>query len=90
MVNFSYELYRLSPNNPSTWLKLYNEGSKLSTAIIRVNSELRKNGVTIVDSIETDEYGKFVHILDPENNKIELWEPVDSIFTKMYEGKTTK
>ena len=52
--------------------------------------ELRKNGVTIVDSIETYEYGKFVHILDPENNKIELWEPVDSIFIKMYEGKTTK
>jgi predicted enzyme related to lactoylglutathione lyase len=52
--------------------------------------ELRKNGVTIVDTIETYEYGKFVHILDPENNKIELWEPVDNEFTKSYEGKTTK
>jgi len=30
-----------------------------------------------------DEYGKFVHILDPENNKIELWEPVDQVFTDM-------
>ncbi len=39
--------------------------------------ELKKNGVTIVDSIEEFEYGKFIHILDPENNKIELWEPVD-------------
>ena len=52
--------------------------------------ELRNNGVTILDSIESYEYGKFVHILDPENNKIELWEPVDSVFTRMYEGETTK
>lgn len=52
--------------------------------------ELKKNGVTVVDSIETYEYGKFVHILDPENNKIELWEPIDSEFTKTNEGKTTK
>jgi len=52
--------------------------------------ELKKNSVIIVDDIESYEYGKFVHILDPENNKIELWEPVDSIFTKLYEGKTTK
>ncbi len=37
--------------------------------------ELKMNGVTVVDSIETYDYGKFVHILDPENNKIELWEP---------------
>lgn len=52
--------------------------------------ELRESGVTILDEIESYEYGKFVHILDPENNKIELWEPVDSVFTEMYEGKTTK
>lgn len=52
--------------------------------------ELRSNGVNVLDSIETYEYGKFVHILDPENNKIELWEPVDEVFTKMYRGKTTK
>ena len=52
--------------------------------------ELKRNGVTIVDDIEVFEYGKFVHILDPENNKIELWEPVDTVFTKLYNGKTTK
>lgn len=51
--------------------------------------ELKKEGVQIVDEIETYEYGKFVHIIDPEGNKIELWEPVDDEFTKMYEGKTT-
>lgn len=38
---------------------------------------LKEEGVTIVDEIETYDYGKFVHILDPEGNKIELWEPID-------------
>ncbi|MDF9794890.1 putative enzyme related to lactoylglutathione lyase [Catalinimonas alkaloidigena] len=52
--------------------------------------ELKASGVKVLDEIESYEYGKFVHILDPENNKIELWEPVDSVFTKLYEGKTTK
>jgi len=51
--------------------------------------KLKKNDVTILDSIEPYEYGKFVHIMDAEGNKIELWEPVDSIFTEMG-GKTTK
>ena len=52
--------------------------------------ELKKSGVEILNDIETYEYGKFVHIMDPDGVKIELWEPIDSIFTKMYEGKTTK
>jgi len=39
--------------------------------------ELKKSGVTIVDSIESFDYGKFIHIMDPEGNKIELWEPID-------------
>jgi predicted enzyme related to lactoylglutathione lyase len=39
--------------------------------------ELKKEGVTIVDKIEAFDYGKFVHILDGEGNKIQLWEPKD-------------
>jgi predicted enzyme related to lactoylglutathione lyase len=39
--------------------------------------QLKKEGVTIVDKIEDSEYGKFVHILDLEGNKIQLWEPKD-------------
>jgi predicted enzyme related to lactoylglutathione lyase len=46
---------------------------------------LREAGVTILDKVETFDYGKFVHILDPEGNKIELWEPVDEVFDKFYE-----
>lgn len=37
--------------------------------------QLKKEGVTIVDKIETYEYGKFIHIMDIEGNKIELYEP---------------
>jgi predicted enzyme related to lactoylglutathione lyase len=39
--------------------------------------ELKKEGVTVLDNIETYDYGKFVHILDVEGNKIELWEAGD-------------
>ena len=39
--------------------------------------ELRKEIVTIVDKIEDSDYGKFIHILDIEGNKIQLWEPKD-------------
>lgn len=38
-------------------------------------SKLKENGVTILDDIATYDYGKFVHIMDAEGNKIELWEP---------------
>lgn len=37
--------------------------------------KLRSNGVTILDEIATYDYGKFIHIMDTEGNKIELWEP---------------
>ena len=39
--------------------------------------KLKENGVTIVDSIATYEYGKFIHIMDTQGNKIELWEPIE-------------
>ena len=52
-------------------------------------NKLKKNGVIILDSIESFDYGKFVHIMDAEGNKIELWEPIDSVFTNMG-AKTTK
>ena len=38
--------------------------------------QLKNEGVTIADNIETFDYGKFVHIIDVEGNKVELWEPV--------------
>jgi predicted enzyme related to lactoylglutathione lyase len=55
--------------------------------------QLEKEGVTITDKIETYDYGKFVHIIDAEGNKIELWEPNDIEYEKLGEqigSKTTK
>ena len=42
--------------------------------------KLGDEGVTIVGDMETYDYGKFGCILDPEVNKIELWEPIDNAF----------
>lgn len=39
--------------------------------------ELKSAGVTFVDELQSYDYGKFVHIMDPEGNNIELWEPAD-------------
>ena len=50
--------------------------------------KLKEEGVTVLDEIESYDYGKFVHILDPEGNKIELWEPVDDIFDSGVTGRT--
>lgn len=55
--------------------------------------QLRNEGVTITDSIEAYDYGKFVHIMDVEGNKIELWEPNDLVYENMgiqMGSKTTK
>lgn len=57
--------------------------------IEKLVENLKEAGVEIIDEIVSYEYGKFVHILDLEGNKIELWEPVDKVFTDMG-GPTTK
>ena len=36
--------------------------------------ELKKEGVTIVEKMEVYDYGKFIHIIDGEGNKVQLWE----------------
>ncbi|MCF4100353.1 VOC family protein [Gillisia sp. M10.2A] len=42
--------------------------------------ELKKEGVQVMDEIQTVEEGKFGWIVDLEGNKIELWEPNDKAF----------
>ena len=51
--------------------------------IEKLVKNLRKIGVEIIDEITTYPYGKFVHILDPEGNAIELWEPKEAFFDTM-------
>ncbi len=41
---------------------------------------LKDEGVTVVGEMEEHPYGKFGWIMDPEGNKIELWEPIDDGF----------
>src|SRR5262245_23487850 len=41
---------------------------------------LKAEGIQQIGEIETYDYGKFGWIMDPEGNKIELWEPVDEKF----------
>lgn len=47
----------------------------------RLLEQLRNEGVQVADKIEESEFGKFGWVVDPEGNKIELWEPP--------KGKTT-
>ncbi|NMH28240.1 VOC family protein [Flavobacterium silvaticum] len=37
--------------------------------------KFKQNGVTILDDVTTYDFGKFLHIMDADGNKIELWEP---------------
>lgn len=52
--------------------------------------QLKLEGITIIDEIAEYEYGKFVHILDPEGNKIELWEAFDPPYENMVGDNVTK
>jgi predicted enzyme related to lactoylglutathione lyase len=37
---------------------------------------LRRNGVNVLNGPELHENGKFAWIVDPEGNKVELWQPM--------------
>lgn len=56
--------------------------------LVEMVEDLKREGVTIVDTIETFDYGKFIHIMDIEGNKIELWEPVDVEYNKIVTSRT--
>lgn len=75
---------------PSTKEFMINYRVENLTALVE---QFKKDGVTVTDTIETYDYGKFVHIMDLEGNKLELWEPNDVEYEKMGEqmgSKTTK
>ena len=81
--------YRRASSSLATY---FSEGALINYRVQNIEGlvrKLRENGITILDNIEAYEYGKFVHIMDPEGNKIELWEPIDSFLTNMG-VKTTK
>jgi len=36
---------------------------------------LKSEGCNVLDRIDDSEYGKFAWVIDPEGNKVELWQP---------------
>ena len=36
---------------------------------------LRKEGCNVLEKMDDSEYGKFGWVIDPEGNKVELWQP---------------
>ena len=52
-------------------------------------AQMKMAGILPIDTVQKTSYGNFVHLMDPEGNKIELWEPNDVEFAKMG-GITTK
>ena len=42
------------------------------TALLKV---LREEGCNVLDKFDDSEFGKFGWVIDPEGNKVELWEP---------------
>lgn len=73
--------------------KYFNPGEKEFMFNYRVDDleklleVLREEGVEVVGEMETYEYGKFGWIMDPDGQKIELWEPNDKVYEKMGEGE---
>jgi predicted enzyme related to lactoylglutathione lyase len=40
---------------------------------------LREEGVQVDPKVEEADYGKFAWIMDPEGNRVELWEPPKAV-----------
>lgn len=50
--------------------------------------QLKEAGVTIAGEMEIFEYGKFIHIIDCEGNRVELWEANDEQYGRMLNAVT--
>ncbi|MBT8321344.1 MAG: VOC family protein [Eudoraea sp.] len=48
--------------------------------LVELLDTLKEEGVTVIGEMQEYDYGKFGWIMDPEGNKIELWEPIDKAF----------
>jgi predicted enzyme related to lactoylglutathione lyase len=43
--------------------------------LLAVVAALKAEGCNVLDKIDDSEYGKFAWVIDPEGNKVELWQP---------------
>jgi predicted enzyme related to lactoylglutathione lyase len=59
--------------SPSTSSFMINYRVDDLTALV---AQLKSNGVELIKGPDVDETGKFAWVMDPDGNKVELWEPV--------------
>ncbi|MFN8521658.1 MAG: VOC family protein [Chloroflexota bacterium] len=80
-----------SEGNPTTGMTIWNvteadtEYFAPSTSPFMINYRvadlhalvrtLREEGCTVMEKVDESEFGKFGWVMDPEGNKVELWEP---------------
>lgn len=57
---------------PSTATFMINYRVEDLHALVKV---LREEGCNVLDKIDDSEYGIFAWVVDPEGNKVELWQP---------------
>ncbi len=63
---------------PSTWFHPSDASFMINYRVDDLDQmldDLRREGVQIVGGPDADENGKFAWVLDPDGNKIELWQP---------------
>jgi predicted enzyme related to lactoylglutathione lyase len=66
--------------NPSDKPFMINYRVENLTALLE---QLKQEGVEIVGEMQEFDYGKFAWIMDPDGNKLELWEPVDEVLNNI-------
>jgi predicted enzyme related to lactoylglutathione lyase len=57
---------------PSTATFMVNYRVEDLHALVKV---LREEGCNVLEKVDDSEYGKFAWVIDPEGNKVELWQP---------------
>src|SRR5450432_3787377 len=57
---------------PSTAAFMVNYRVEDLHALVKV---LREEGCNVLEKVDDSEYGKFAWVIDPEGNKVELWQP---------------
>lgn len=60
------------PLAPGTATFMVNYRVENLQALVKV---LREEGCNVLDKIDVSEYGGFAWVIDPEGNKVELWQP---------------
>ena len=58
---------------PSTAAFMVNYRVDDLLALVQV---LREEGCHVLEKVDDSEYGKFARVIDPEGNKVELWQPL--------------